>query len=96
MLLPKNVDFQPGGPSPLARSDEFVITVCPICGGPAKEKPIPWIPSCVLPGIFSAIVHLWTDQEPFERKDVDYWMPVNQYIGGVEHAILHLLYSRFL
>ena len=37
----------------------------------------------------------WTDQEPFERKDVDYWMPVNQYIGGVEHAILHLLYSRF-
>jgi len=95
VLLPENVDFQPGGPSPLARCSEFVNTSCPICGGLARRETDTMDTFMCSSWYYLRYCSPWNTNKPFERKDIDYWMPVDQYIGGVEHAILHLLYARF-
>jgi leucyl-tRNA synthetase len=94
--LPEEVDFRPKGKSPLAFVDEFVETTCPECGEPAKRETdtiAQWLCSC---WYFLRYVSPHDDDQPFDRNLVDRWLPVDLYIGGVEHAVLHLLYSRFI
>lgn len=93
--LPEDVKFEQGSVSPLAQSEAFVNCTCPKCGGPAKRET-----DTMDTFICSSWYYLrYTDphntEMPFNRDKVNYWAPVDQYIGGIEHAILHLLYSRF-
>jgi len=94
------VEFPPKGESPLAKVDAWVNTTCPKCGGEARRDTdtiAQWLCSC-----WYFLRYTLTHEErrandvPFDRGKVDYWMPVDQYIGGVEHAVLHLLYTRFI
>ena len=95
VLLPDDVDFRPGGDSPLARHDAFVNTVCPICGKPAKRDTDTMDTFVDSSWYYFRYCSPNDEDRPFEPDDVARWMPVDQYIGGVEHAILHLLYCRF-
>ena len=96
VLLPDEVDFTPRGESPLAFVDEFVNTTCPECGKDARRETdtiAQWLCSC---WYFLRYISPQADDRPFDRALVDAWLPVDVYIGGVEHAVLHLLYSRFV
>ncbi len=96
VVLPDEVDFTPRGRSPLAFVDEFVQTTCPECGGEAERETdtiAQWLCSC---WYFLRFVSPRDADRPFDRDLVDLWLPVDLYIGGVEHAVLHLLYSRFI
>jgi leucyl-tRNA synthetase len=95
VLLPDDVDFRPGGDSPLARHDAFVNTVCPICGEPAKRDTDTMDTFVDSSWYYFRYCSPNDEDRPFEPDYVGRWMPVDQYIGGVEHAILHLLYCRF-
>jgi len=95
VLLPDDVDFRPGGDSPLARHDAFVNTVCPICGEPANRDTDTMDTFVDSSWYYFRYCSPNDEDRPFEPGDVGRWMPVDQYIGGVEHAILHLLYCRF-
>jgi leucyl-tRNA synthetase len=96
------IEFPPRGESPLAKVESWVNTACPKCGKAARRETdtlAQWLCSC-----WYFLRYTLTDAEraaggnprPFDRAKVDYWMPVDQYIGGVEHAVLHLLYTRFI
>jgi leucyl-tRNA synthetase len=95
VLLPDDVDFRPGGESPLARQQGFVNTVCPICGEPAKRDTDTMDTFVDSAWYYYRYCSPKDETRPFDPAEVDRWMPVDQYIGGVEHAILHLLYCRF-
>ncbi|PIU41804.1 MAG: leucine--tRNA ligase [Candidatus Omnitrophica bacterium CG07_land_8_20_14_0_80_42_15] len=96
VLLPEDAEFRPHGESPLARSRSFMDVKCPKCRGKAKREPDTMDTFVDSSWYYLRYLSPKDDKKPFDREVVNKWLPVDQYIGGVEHAILHLLYSRFI
>ena len=95
VLLPEEVEFKPTGESPLNYVESFYKCNCPQCGGDAKRETDTMDTFVCSSWYFERFCSPQEKELPFTKSAVDYWMPVDQYIGGVEHAILHLLYARF-
>jgi leucyl-tRNA synthetase len=95
VVLPLDVAITGMGESPLAKSKSFVEAKCPKCGAPARRETDTMDTFVESSWYFDRFACADYHVGPLDRKRVDYWMPVDQYIGGIEHAILHLLYSRF-
>ena len=96
VLLPDDVDFRAERGNPLERHEAFLRASCPKCGAPARRETdtiAQWLCSC---WYFLRFVNPRLRDRPFDKDDVNAWLPVDQYIGGIEHAVLHLLYSRFV
>ena len=96
VLLPKDVKFKPHGKSPLVDVDEFVNTKCPRCKGNAKRETDTMDTFVDSSWYYLRYLSPGDDTRIFNSEKVNKWLPVDQYIGGIEHAILHLLYSRFI
>ena len=95
VILPEDVKFTGEGLSPLAHSSRFTDVRCPKCGKHARREMDTMDTFIDSSWYFLRYVSPHENNGPFDREAVKYWMPVDQYIGGVEHAVLHLLYSRF-
>lgn len=95
IMLPAEVKFTGKGQSPLSGSEEFLHAECPACGGKATRETDTMDTFVCSSWYYLRYCDPTNSQNPFSKENVEYWMPVDQYIGGVEHAILHLLYSRF-
>ncbi len=97
VLLPDVESYQPTGTgeSPLANIPEFVNTTCPQCGQPAKRETDTMGGFACSSWYFFRFCDPHNDQQPFSEEKVRYWMPVDYYVGGAEHAVMHLLYARF-
>jgi leucyl-tRNA synthetase len=95
VLLPEVEDYRPKGKPPLASNEEWMNVPCPRCGKPARREADTMDTFVDSSWYFLRYCDPHNDQAPFDRRLVDYWMPVDQYIGGIDHATGHLLYSRF-
>jgi leucyl-tRNA synthetase len=95
ILLPTDVAFTGEGGSPLAKVETFVRTTCPKCGGPARRETDTFDTFMESSWYFLRYTSATDDGRAFDPEAIRYWLPVDQYIGGVEHAVLHLLYARF-
>jgi len=93
VLLPENIDFD-GASSPLNNLDEFINVSCPTCQAPAKRETDTFDTFFESSWYFARYCSVDNDEAMLDER-VNYWMPVDQYIGGIEHAVLHLLYARF-
>ncbi len=95
VLLPQDAEFKPTGESPLKYCDAFVNTTCPVCGEPAKRETDTMDTFMCSNWYFLRFTSPGFDAGPYDMAKLNYWMPVDLYTGGAEHAVLHLMYSRF-
>ena len=95
VILPPDVEITMMGGSPLGRVDSFVRTACPRCGAPARRETDTMDTFVDSSWYFLRFTSAGETARPVDARKTDYWMPVDQYIGGIEHAVLHLLYARF-
>jgi leucyl-tRNA synthetase len=95
VLLPEVEDYRPKGMPPLASNEEWMNVPCPRCGKPGRREADTMDTFVDSSWYFLRYCDPHNDSAPFDRAIVDYWMPVDQYIGGIDHATGHLLYSRF-
>ncbi len=94
--LPYNVEFRPDGKSPLEKCDKFMRTTCPVCGGKALRDPDTLDTFVCSSWYYLRYADAHNDKAPFDTQTINTMLPVDTYVGGAEHACMHLLYARFL